>query len=362
MQLSMLQKRFQDDQMNINNLISDYVEIFMLGGFSVILSVVLYLFVIWAKNRIIKHVKDKKNFLVVFNITLDRLYNIAVFLIIFLFILKNLFHNYPFISAVNTLLYITFFIQFAYIVDGVLVHFISKSNKLKTSSKKSAVKNAVSLIKFFTRSAIWSIALLLCIENIGIDITALVAGLGIGGIAIALAAQNILGDLFASLAIVLDKPFEIDDYIVVGDMSGTVEQIGIKTTRIRALSGEELVCSNADLLGSRVRNYRRMRERRALINIGVVYQTSYKSLTKIPNFIEEIIKNTENALFERANFKSLGDSSLLFEVVFYVSVPGNNYIEYMNIIQDINYAIFKKFEDEKIDFAYPTQTLHIAKE
>ena len=348
--------------MNINNLISDYVEIFMLGGFSVILSVVLYLFVIWAKNRIIKHIKDKKNFLVVFNITLDRLYNIAIFLIIFLFILKNLFLNYPFISAVNTLLYITFFIQFAYIVDGVLVHFISKSNKLKTSSKKSAVKNAVSLIKFFTRSAIWSIALLLCIENIGIDITALVAGLGIGGIAIALAAQNILGDLFASLAIVLDKPFEIDDYIVVGDMSGTVEQIGIKTTRIRALSGEELVCSNADLLGSRVRNYRRMRERRALINIGVVYQTSYKSLTKIPNFIEEIIKNTENARFERANFKSLGDSSLLFEVVFYVSVPGNNYIEYMNIIQDINYAIFKKFEDEKIDFAYPTQTLHIAKE
>lgn len=362
MQLSMLQKRFQVDQMNINNLISDYVEIFILGGFSVVLSVVLYLFVIWAKNRIIKHIKDKKNFLVVFNITLDRLYNVAVFLIIFLFILKNLFHSYPFISAVNTLLYITFFIQFAYIVDGVLVHFISKSNKLKTSSKKSAVKNAVSLIKFFTRSAIWSIALLLCIENIGIDITALVAGLGIGGIAIALAAQNILGDLFASLAIVLDKPFEIDDYIVVGDMSGTVEQIGIKTTRIRALSGEELVCSNADLLGSRVRNYRRMRERRALINIGVVYQTSYKSLTKIPNFIEEIIKNTENARFERANFKSLGDSSLLFEVVFYVSVPGNNYIEYMNIIQDINYAIFKKFEDEKIDFAYPTQTLHIAKE
>ncbi|MFL2837106.1 MAG: mechanosensitive ion channel family protein [Hyphomicrobiales bacterium] len=358
----MLQKRFQVDQMNINNLISDYVEIFILGGFSVVLSVVLYLFVIWAKNRIIKHIKDKKNFLVVFNITLDRLYNVAVFLIIFLFILKNLFHSYPFISAVNTLLYITFFIQFAYIVDGVLVHFISKSNKLKTSSKKSAVKNAVSLIKFFTRSAIWSIALLLCIENIGIDITALVAGLGIGGIAIALAAQNILGDLFASLAIVLDKPFEIDDYIVVGDMSGTVEQIGIKTTRIRALSGEELVCSNADLLGSRVRNYRRMRERRALINIGVVYQTSYKSLTKIPNFIEEIIKNTENARFERANFKSLGDSSLLFEVVFYVSVPGNNYIEYMNIIQDINYAIFKKFEDEKIDFAYPTQTLHIAKE
>ncbi len=347
--------------MDFNNLINNYVEILLLGGFCVVLSTALYLSTIWLKNRAINNTKNKNNFLVTLNIILDRLHNIAVFLIIFLFITKSLFQNYPFTSAANTLLYITFFIQLAYIVDGILVHFISKSNKLKTSSKKSAVKNAVSLIKFFTRSAIWSIALLLCIENIGVDITALVAGLGIGGIAIALAAQNILGDLFASLAIVLDKPFEIDDYIVVGDMSGTVEQIGIKTTRIRALSGEELVCSNADLLSSRVRNYRRMRERRALINIGVVYQTPYKSLTKIPNFIEEIIQEAENARFERANFKSLGDSSLLFEVVFYISVPGNDYAEYMNIIQNINYAIFKKFEDEKIDFAYPTQTLHIAK-
>ena len=358
----MLRRKYQVDQMNLSNLVNDYVEILMLGGFSLILSIILYLSVIWTKNRTINHIKDKNNFLAVFNIILDRLHNIAIFLILFLFITKILFQSYPFASVVSTLLYIIFFIQFAYIVDGILVHFIAKSNKLKTSSKKSAVKNAVSLIKFFTRSAIWSIALLLCIENIGIDITALVAGLGIGGIAIALAAQNILGDLFASLAIVLDKPFEIDDYIVVGEMSGTVEQIGIKTTRIRALSGEELVCSNADLLASRVRNYRRMKERRALINIGVVYQTPYKSLTKIPNFIEEIIKKAENARFERANFKSLGDSSLLFEVVFYVSVPGNDYIEYMNIIQNINYAIFKKFEDEKIDFAYPTQTLHIAKE
>ena len=232
----------------------------------------------------------------------------------------------------------------------------------ETNKKKSQVKNAVSLIKFIARSIIWSIALLLCVENIGIDITALVAGLGIGGIAIALAAQNILSDLFASLAIVLDKPFEIDDYIVVGDISGTVEQIGIKTTRIRALSGEELVCSNADLLGSRVRNYKRMKERRAIFELGVVYQTPHNLLTKIPEIIEKIIENAEFARFDRANFKSFGDSSLLFEIVFYVSAPGNDYNEYMKVQQGINYEIFKKFEELKIDFAYPTQTLHISKE
>ena len=152
--------------------------------------------------------------------------------------------------------------------------------------------------------------------------------------------------------------FGCDSY----DISGTVEQIGIKTTRIRALSGEELVCSNADLLGSRVRNYKRMKERRAIFELGVVYQTPHNLLTKIPEIIEKIIENAEFARFDRANFKSFGDSSLLFEIVFYVSAPGNDYNEYMKVQQGINYEIFKKFEELKIDFAYPTQTLHISKE
>jgi small-conductance mechanosensitive channel len=283
-------------------------------------------------------------------------------LLLFLFISQIIFHNYSIVTTIQILLSLIFFIQAAYIIDGVATYLITNSNKFETNKKKSQVKNAVSLIKFIARSIIWSIALLLCVENIGIDITALVAGLGIGGIAIALAAQNILSDLFASLAIVLDKPFEIDDYIVVGDISGTVEQIGIKTTRIRALSGEELVCSNADLLGSRVRNYKRMKERRAIFELGVVYQTPHNLLTKIPEIIEKIIENAEFARFDRANFKSFGDSSLLFEIVFYVSAPGNDYNEYMKVQQGINYEIFKKFEELKIDFAYPTQTLHISKE
>lgn len=348
--------------MGLDLIANNYLNITLYGGINIFLAILLYLFLIWAKSRIIVGIKEKSNLFQIINIILDRFHNIGIFSLVFLFISQIIFQNYPIISTIHILLSLIFFIQIAYITDGVVSYLIINNNKFKTTSRKSQVKNAVSLIKFIARSVIWSIALLLCIENIGIDITALVAGLGIGGIAIALAAQNILGDLFASLAIVLDKPFEIDDYIVVGDISGTVEQIGIKTTRIRALSGEELVCSNADLLGSRVRNYKRMKERRAIFELGVVYQTSYSLLTKIPDVIEKIIEKTDFARFDRANFKSFGDSSLLFEIVFYVSAPDNDYNEYMKVQQTINYEIFKKFEELKIDFAYPTQTLHISKE
>jgi len=223
--------------MNLQIIQDSYLDFIMYGGLNIFLSVLLYLVLIWSKNRITANIQEKSQIFDIINIVLERLNNVSIFLIIFLFISQNLFQNYPFIGAINIFLSLIFFIQLAYIIDGVSVYLISSNNKLKSTGRKSAVKNAISLIKFFARSAIWSIALLLCVDNIGVDITALVAGLGIGGIAIALAAQNILGDLFASLAIVLDKPFEIDDYIVVGDISGTVEQIGIKTTRIRALSG-----------------------------------------------------------------------------------------------------------------------------
>ena len=348
--------------MNLDLISTNYFDIALYGGLNILVSILLYLFFVWMKNRIVSRIKGKGNLFQIVNITLSRFHNIGVFLLLFLFISQIIFHNYSIVTTIQILLSLIFFIQAAYIIDGVATYLITNSNKFETNKKKSQVKNAVSLIKFIARSIIWSIALLLCVENIGIDITALVAGLGIGGIAIALAAQNILSDLFASLAIVLDKPFEIDDYIVVGDISGTVEQIGIKTTRIRALSGEELVCSNADLLGSRVRNYKRMKERRAIFELGVVYQTPHNLLTKIPEIIEKIIENAEFARFDRANFKSFGDSSLLFEIVFYVSAPGNDYNEYMKVQQGINYEIFKKFEELKIDFAYPTQTLHISKE
>ncbi|MGA9537034.1 MAG: mechanosensitive ion channel family protein, partial [Desulfobacterales bacterium] len=177
------------------------------------------------------------------------------------------------------------------------------------------------------------------------------------GIAVALAVQNILSDLFASLSIVLDKPFVIDDFIIVDNYMGTVEHIGLKTTRLRSLSGEYLVFSNNDLLKSRIRNYTRMLERRVVFSIGVTYQTPLEKLKQVPATIRKIIESQEAVRFDRAHFQGYGDFALKFEVVYYVLNP--DYNRYMDIQQSINLAIFESFEKEGIDFAYPTQQLYI---
>jgi small-conductance mechanosensitive channel len=218
---------------------------------------------------------------------------------------------------------------------------------------------AYSVITWIAKAALWAIVVLLVLNNLGIEITALVAGLGISGIAVALAVQNILGDLFASLSIIMDRPFVIGDFIIVGDQMGTVEHVGLKTTRVRSLSGEQIVFSNADLLGSRIRNFRRMNERRVLFTIGVTYQTPADKLERIPEMIREIIEAQEQVRFDRAHFASYGDFSLNFEMVYWVL--DRDYALYMGIQQEINLALFRKFEEEAIEFAYPTQTLFMEK-
>jgi small-conductance mechanosensitive channel len=216
---------------------------------------------------------------------------------------------------------------------------------------------ALGVASWVGRILLWSVVVLLVLDNLGFDITALVAGLGIGGVAVALAIQNILGDLFASLSIVLDKPFVVGDFVVVGEFLGAVEQVGLKTTRLRSLSGEQLVMSNADLLQSRLRNYGRMYERRVVFAIGVTYQTPRGKLEKIPGIIEDAVRSQEKARFDRSHFKEYGDFSLNFETVYYVLGP--EYALYMDIQQAINLAIHKAFESEGIEFAYPTQTLFL---
>ncbi len=186
------------------------------------------------------------------------------------------------------------------------------------------------------------------------------AGLGIGGIAVALAVQNILGDLFASLSIVLDKPFVIGDFIIVNEFLGTVEHIGLKTTRIRSLSGEQVIFSNADLLRSRIRNFKRMFERRVTFSIGVTYQTPSDKLERISALLKEIVVKQPKARFDRAHFKEFGDSALIYEVVYYVQNPDFNV--YMDIQQAINIEIVRRFEEESIEFAYPTRTIHVKQE
>lgn len=229
----------------------------------------------------------------------------------------------------------------------------------KQSDNETERKSIPSILKFISRLLVWSLILLLVMDNLGINVTALLAGLGIGGIAVALALQNVLGDLFASLSIMIDKPFEVGDFIVVGEFRGTVEHIGLKTTRLRSLSGEQNIFSNTDLLQSRIRNYRRMSERRVVFTIGVTYQTSFAKLQKIPVIIQDIITAQEKTRFDRAHFKEYGDSALIFEVVYFVLSPDFNL--YMDIQQKINLEIYKIFQEEQIEFAYPTRTLYINK-
>jgi small-conductance mechanosensitive channel len=214
------------------------------------------------------------------------------------------------------------------------------------------------MMSWALRSLLWSVVLLAVLANMGVNITAFVASLGVGGVAVALAVQSILSDLFASLAIGLDKPFETGDFIVFGDIAGSVEHIGLKTTRIRSLSGEEIVCGNTELLKNTIHNYKRMSERRIQFGFRVPYHTAPEQLREIPAIIRAAVESAGTTRFDRAHFKGFGDSALDFEVVYYVTDPGYN--TYMDVQQDINLKIMTELGQRGIAFAVPTQTLHIA--
>ncbi|HDH04716.1 MAG TPA: mechanosensitive ion channel family protein [Nitrospirae bacterium] len=222
-------------------------------------------------------------------------------------------------------------------------------------NRQRSLKGILRIIKFL----VWAIGVTFLLDNLGFKISTVIAGLGIGGIAVALAAQTILGDLFSYFTIFFDRPFEIGDFIIVEDFLGTIEHIGIKTTRVRSLSGEQLVFSNTDLTNSRIKNYKRMDKRRVVFRLGVVYQTTLKQLKEIPGIIKDTINNVSNTAFDRAHFFSYGDFSLIFEVVYYVQ--SRDYNIYMDIQQEINFTIKEEFEKRGIEFAYPTQTVFLEK-
>jgi small-conductance mechanosensitive channel len=206
---------------------------------------------------------------------------------------------------------------------------------------------------------IWAVGLLFLFDNLGYNVTTIIAGLGIGGIAIALAAQNILGDLFNYFVIFFDRPFEVGDFITVDDKKGTVEHIGIKTTRLLSVNGEQLAFSNSDLTKSRIHNFKRMQRRRVVFTIGVVYSTTHEKLQRIPTIIKDIITSQELAVFDRAHFATFGPYSLNFEIVYFIESA--DYVPYMNTQEAINLKIFKAFDEERIEFAYPTQTVLLNK-
>jgi small-conductance mechanosensitive channel len=212
---------------------------------------------------------------------------------------------------------------------------------------------SLDVISFVARMLIWSLLILVALDNLGVNITALLAGLGVGGVAVALALQNILGDLFASLSIALDKPFAVGDSLNIDTYTGSVEHIGIKTTRLRSETGEQIILSNADILKSRVRNYGRMPEQRVLTTLRVAYATPTEVLTEIPTLLEGIVRGQASARFERCHLKSLGESSLQFELSYFVQQPKLNPL--LDLQQIVNFRIINEFRRLGIEFALPTQ-------
>ena len=238
-----------------------------------------------------------------------------------------------------------------------LLKFWIFSSQERVAGPGARDSTGLSVLWFIGRTAVWATVALLALDNAGVDVTALIAGLGIGGIAVALAAQNILGDLFASLSIVLDKPFAVGDFIVIDDVKGAVEHVGLKTTRLRSVDGEQIVLSNSDMLKSRVRNYGRMQERRVVFQFGVLYETPPEKLARIPALVREIVCAPGSVRFGRAHFKELGESAHVFEVVYWMLDP--DYDAYMDVQQSINLGLVRAFAREDVGFAYPTRTVHV---
>ncbi len=259
-------------------------------------------------------------------------------------------------EVIKTAIILILLLQGAIWGNGLIVYGIARATRSKME-EDAASATTLSALGLVGKILLWAVVLLLALDNLGFDITALVAGLGVTGIAVALALQNILGDLFASLSIVLDKPFAIGDFIVVDAVSGTVEHVGLKTTRVRSISGEQVIIANADLLKSRIRNYKRMQERRAVFSVGVEYGTPPEKLAAVPATLKEIVSSQPHVRFDRAHLQTLGESAIMFEVVYFMVEP--DYVLFMNTQQAINLAILRRFADEGIRFAYPSRTLYV---
>ena len=277
--------------------------------------------------------------------------NILFFYIAFIRLdFSNIMHR-----IIEMTLFAVALFYFIQIVQELLIYSLKNywSKKQKEVTQSKMLQFIIMIIRIF----VWIIGIVVLLDNMNIEISGLLTGLGISGIAIAFASQKVLADVFSYFTIFFDRPFDIGDFIIIGEHKGTVSHIGLKTTRIQSLSGEELVFSNNDLTDSRISNYGKMKERRINFKIGVVYSTSLEKVKEIPEIIENIINNVEKTTFDRAHFSSYGDFSLIFEAVYYVKE--SDYKVYMDIQEEINLEIKKKFEELDIELAYPTQSIYL---
>lgn len=259
------------------------------------------------------------------------------------------------IDAIFFVILVYYVLRLVQIILGYIIEqaFLGKN---KDAESNETMRGAISLI---LNIVLWSIGLIIILSNIGINVNSLVASLGVGSVAIALASQGILTDLFSSFMIYFDRPFDVGDYIVIGNESGTVKKIGLKTTRIQALKGNELIIPNSTLSNSQIHNYKKMRKRRVSFEFGVVYSTTSTQLKKINKMIEKIFEKEEKAELFSCTFKEFGDFALKYEIIYYTL--GGDYMTYLGVQQSINLAIKFELEKAKISMAFPTQTIHLVK-
>lgn len=262
-------------------------------------------------------------------------------------------------QASNIIIVLTCWIQVALWGVAAAEFFLKQRQERMLAAGDVRQSGSMSVLLFVARAAIFGLAVLLALDNLGVNITALVAGLGIGGIAIALAVQTVLGDLLASLSITLDKPFRVGDLLRVDDIEGVVEFIGVRSTRLRSVSGEQVIISNADLLKTRVRNLGRMPERRMLFQIGIAYETPPEKVAAVSSVVEQAIGSVEGTRFEYCAFRNFGDSALGFEVMYFVPDWNLARFRFVFVNDAVNRAIHAAFAKHGIAFAYPTRTVFL---
>lgn len=279
----------------------------------------------------------------------------TIYIVVIYLNTKLLYLNPIMTKIIGTVIFALVTIISAIFISSVASFIFNKywASKAKDANNELALKWIVGM----TKAVIWGVTLILFLDNVGVKINSLIAGLGVGGLAIAFAAQAILADIFCFFTIFFDRPFGLGDFIVAGEQMGTVEHIGVKTTRLRALNGEQLIFSNTDLTSSRITNYKTMEQRRVLFTLGVTYDTTHEKLKEIPGIIKGIIDNVQNTTFGRTHFFSYGTYSLNFEIAYYVL--SSDYDKYMDIRQQINFRIKEEFDNKGIEFAFPTQTTYL---
>lgn len=340
----------------LGNSATQYVQSF---GLLLIFLLVLKIFQSSIIHRLQKIAKKTKSDLD--DILIDIVADVKppLYLIVALFFALNLLHLHPYIAfGVKFLFMFTILWEIISALekfsDYIVKRYMDSGNK-----NDKASESLISAFRLIIRIGLWGIATLLLLSNLGFNVNSLVASLGVGGIAIALALQNILGDIFSAFSLYLDKPFQIGDYITIGEHSGTIKKIGLKTTRIKTLRGEEIVVSNKELTTVRIQNFKKLTKRRISFQLGIEYSTSAKLLKMVPQLVQEIIESVENTQFERCYFKEYTDSNLSFSTSYYVT--SSSIAISSAVKEEINMKIYEAFEKNKISFAFPSQTIYLRK-